>query len=159
VSVPACRRAARAHPRAGAVVADAWASLPVHDGCAEVVLVVFAPRGLAELARVLAPGGRLVVLTPAAGHLGELRGPLGLMDLDPRKDERLRQGADPWFTVDDATTTRYVVPLDRADVVRLVAMGPNAFHTGADELQRRTEALPATTEVTVAATVTTLRRR
>jgi 23S rRNA (guanine745-N1)-methyltransferase len=108
---------------------------------------------------VLAPGGRLVVLTPAAEHLRELRGPLGLMDVDPRKDERLRQAADSWFTVDAVTSTRYVVPLDRADVVRLVAMGPNAFHTGAGELQRRTAALPTTTEVTVAATVTTLRRR
>jgi SAM-dependent methyltransferase len=30
-------------------------------------------RGIAELARVLVPGGRLVAVTNGAGHLGELR--------------------------------------------------------------------------------------
>jgi 23S rRNA (guanine745-N1)-methyltransferase len=101
ISVPAARRAARAHQRAGSVVADAWAALPLADGCAEVVLVVFAPRGAGEIARVLRPGGRLVVLTPTPAHLGELVGPLGLLGVDGRKVEQLPEpvGATASVTV------------------------------------------------------------
>ena len=39
----AARRAARAHPRALAVVADSWARWPVRDAALDRVLVVFAP--------------------------------------------------------------------------------------------------------------------
>ena len=85
----AARRAARAHPRAMAVVADTWARLPVRDGAVDRVLVVFAPRNGPEIARVLDPDGRLVVVTPAADHLGELVGPLGLLRVDPDKAARL----------------------------------------------------------------------
>jgi 23S rRNA (guanine745-N1)-methyltransferase len=63
VAKPAARRAARAHPRAAAVVCDVWRRLPIADGCADLVLDVFAPRNGAEFARVLRPGGALVVVT------------------------------------------------------------------------------------------------
>lgn len=81
VSVPACRRAAKADPRAGAVVADTWAGLPVRSAVADVVLVVFAPRNLAEFARVLRPGGRLIAAMPDRDHLIELRDELGLLGI------------------------------------------------------------------------------
>src|SRR5680860_194779 len=71
-SRPALRRAARAHPRVAAVACDAWGDLPVADDAADVVLNVFAPRNGAEIARVLAPAGALIVVTPAAEHLYEL---------------------------------------------------------------------------------------
>ncbi len=159
VSVAACRRAARAHPRAGAVVADAWADLPLRDACADTVLVAFAPRGVAELARIIRPGGRLVVLAPTADHLRELRGPLGLVGVDDRKDERLRTATGAWFEVSGRTPVTYRVRLSAGDVVRVASMGPSAFHTDAGELRERVAALPDPVEVTVAATVTTLERR
>ncbi len=156
VSVPACRRAAKAHPRIGAVVADAWGQLPVMDRCADVVLVVFAPRRGAEIARVLRPGGRLVVLTPAADHLGELVEPLGLLRVDQRKDERLRAGLEPWLVVREAVSVRFSLSLDATDVEQLAAMGPSAFHSTAAERQRRVAALTLPTTVTASVTVTTL---
>ena len=73
----AARRAAAAHPRIGSVVADAWSRLPVRRRGVGTVLSVFAPRDPAEIARVLAPDGRLVVVTPEPDHLAEIRGPLG----------------------------------------------------------------------------------
>ena len=91
----AARRAARAHPRALAVVADAWADWPVRDAALDRVLVVFAPRNGAETARVLRPGGQLVVVTPAADHLAGLVGPLGLLRVDPAKGERLAATLGP----------------------------------------------------------------
>ncbi len=159
ISVPAARRAARAHTRAGAVVADAWSTLPVVDGCAEVALVVFAPRGAAEIARVLRPGGRLVVLTPGPQHLTELVYVLGLLGVDDRKGERLHAALDPAFDVVDEVALRRSMHLTTADVGRLAAMGPSAFHTSPDDLRRRVAGLPEVVEVTAAVTVTTFRRR
>src|SRR5690606_36253503 len=68
----AARAAAKCHPRAAAVVADLWQPWPMADGCADVVLSVFAPRDFAQARRILADRGRLVVVTPRADHLHEL---------------------------------------------------------------------------------------
>jgi len=94
----AARRAARAHPRIGAVVADVRARLPIADGAAAVALSVFAPRPAAELRRILHPAGRLLVVTPDPDHLGELAGPLGLLAVDPRKEGGWRPGSVPTLT-------------------------------------------------------------
>ncbi len=91
----AARRAARRHPRGGAVVADIWDEIPLKSGCAAVVLDVFAPRNGDEIARILAPGGRLVVVTPGPDHLRELIEPFSMISVDPDKDERLRHGLGP----------------------------------------------------------------
>src|SRR5689334_4532756 len=66
VSKPALRRAAKAHPRLGAVRADVWRGLPVADAAATAVIDMFAPRSGAEFWRILRPDGVLVVATPAA---------------------------------------------------------------------------------------------
>src|SRR5689334_18866545 len=50
VSTAAARRAARAHPRLGAVVADVWRKLPVADACLDLVVSNFAPRNPPEFA-------------------------------------------------------------------------------------------------------------
>src|SRR5205823_9615897 len=88
-STYALRRAARAHPRLGAVACDGWRRLPVRDGAAGLVLDVFAPRNGAEFRRILAPGGALLVVTPEPAHLHELVDTLGLLAVDPDKDRRL----------------------------------------------------------------------
>jgi len=147
-SVYAARRAARVHPRVLSVVADAWGRLPLRDGAAAVVLVVFAPRGGAEIARVLAPGGTLVVATPGQGHLGELAGPLGLLSVDPDKEERLRDTLGPHLDRLDAAELRWPMTLHREAVRALAAMGPSAHHTEAADLRHRIDALPEPVTVT-----------
>lgn len=149
----AARRAARAHARAMAVVADTWARLPVRDGAVDRVLVVFAPRNGPEIARVLGPGGRLVVVTPAADHLGELVAPLGLLRVDPDKAARLAGSLEPHLVPVARAERRDVLRLDRAAVGTLVGMGPHARHLPADVRAARLTALPATVEVTAAVDV------
>jgi 23S rRNA (guanine745-N1)-methyltransferase len=148
LSAPALRRAARAHPRAVALGADAWQPLPLADGAAAVVLSVFGPRNPAEIRRVLSSGGALVVATPGGGHLRELREALGLIGIDERKSERL---ADAYgdYAVAAVTPVRYQLHLDHADLTDLVAMGPNARHLDAEVLAARVAALPSPAPVTV----------
>ena len=160
LSKPAVRRAARAHPRAGAVVADVWRGLPLRDGTAAAVTCVFAPRNAPEIARVLHPDGVLVVVTPMPHHLRELVQPLGLLEIDPRKEERLLATLDP-ATVEVGTVRRVETRwrLDHADIRATVAMGPSADHLTADEVVDRVAQLPPEMSVTAAVELRLFRPR
>jgi len=154
----AARRAAGAHPRVLAVVGDAWARLPVRGAAVDRVVVVFAPRNGPEIARVLRPGGRLVVVTPAADHLGELVAPLGLLRVDPDKARRLAATLQPQLLPVTAAAYRARLELDRASVTTLVGMGPHARHLQPERLAASVGALPEPTPVTVSVDVTTWAR-
>jgi 23S rRNA (guanine745-N1)-methyltransferase len=149
VSKPALRRAARAHPRLAAVLADAWAPLPVGDGAAATVMNVFAPRNAAEFRRVVDEEGRLVVVTPTARHLVELVDRLGLIRVDPAKEERVAATLDAHFAVADRQRVESGLDLDRDGAAHAVAMGPSAWHV--DPLPER---LPDRLAVTLSVDVT-----
>jgi 23S rRNA (guanine745-N1)-methyltransferase len=150
VAKPAARRAARAHPRIGAAVCDIWRGLPVRDGCADVVLDVFAPRNPGEFRRVLHPGGVLVVVTPRPEHLGELVDGLGLLGVDPDKQERLDSGLGGQFRLDHELGYEDQLNLPRREAVGLAVMGPSAFHARTGELSARAAGLPDRVRVTLA---------
>lgn len=155
----AARRAARAHPRALAVVADTWARLPVADVSVDRVLVVFAPRNGPEIARVLRPGGRLVVVTPEPDHLHELVGPLGLLRVDPDKAGRLAANLEPHLEPVGAAHHQETLGLDRAAVATLVGMGPHARHLARDDVRTALAALPQPLAVTVSVQIASYRLR
>lgn len=150
VSKYACRRAARIDG-VTAAVGDAWGTLPLQDSSAAVVVSVFAPRNPAEFARVLAPGGALVVLTPNPGHLGSLVAALGLVTVEPGKDERLESQLAPFFRKDVSVRVDDELHLRRTEVTALVGMGPSARHVEPAELAARIGRLtePVTTAVSV----------
>lgn len=157
VSAVACRRAARSHRRAASVVADVWRSLPLGDHVADLIMVVFAPRNFAEFARVLRPGGRVVVVTPEPDHLHELVHALDLMTVEQDKTERLRRGAEEWFDVIDQEAVRRTVRLNRDELRAVVLMGPNAFHLGGTAVDPALDRL-ANSDVSVSCLITELRR-
>lgn len=128
VSVPASRRTARAHPRLAAVVADTWAGLPVADHAFDALLCVFAPRNAEEFSRVLAPGGRLVVVTPGPNHLAELRAQHDLLDIGADKVDTLRTAFAGRFEQANSVQVRKPMSLSDEEATALVGMGPNAFH-------------------------------
>jgi 23S rRNA (guanine745-N1)-methyltransferase len=159
VSKSALRVAARAHPRVAAVGCDAWRPLPVADGTVDLVLSLFAPRNAAELARIVRPGGRLVVGTPYANHLAELVGPLDMLTVDETKEERLAAKLTPYFEPDAATEYRAAVPLDHRAVGLLVTMGPSSWHIEPGELAERIAGLADPVLVTVAVRLASYRPR
>lgn len=148
VSKPALRRAARAHPRLGAVLGDTWRELPVADRAASVLLNVFAPRNGPEFARVLAPDGVLLVVTPTGDHMGELVAALGLLTVDPAKEERVAATLSPWFAERATEIREKPLLLSRAEVVGLIGMGPSAWHLDPGELSARIAPLPEPVAVT-----------
>lgn len=149
-SVPAARRAARAHPRIGAVVADTWRGLPVRTGAVALVLDVFAPRNPDEFARVLAPGGALVVVGPGQGHLAELVDALGLLTVAPGKSERLDADLGQRFTLAGRTLVSVPLRLTHDEVSTLVGMGPSAWHSRSEALADAVARLPQPVELSAA---------
>jgi 23S rRNA (guanine745-N1)-methyltransferase len=134
LSAIALRRAARAHPRIGAVVWDIWRPWPVRDGCAGLVLNVFAPRNGAEFRRVLRSDGALLVVTPGPTHLAELGAEFGLLTVDPDKDRRLAASLDGHFATVARETLTVPLTLTAKDAANLVRMGPGAHHLTDDQL-------------------------
>ncbi|MFD7506378.1 putative RNA methyltransferase [Streptomyces sp. NPDC059850] len=157
ISKFAARRAAKAHPRIGAAVADAWQELPLQDGAASLVLNTFAPRNGPELRRILAPGGALLVVTARPGHLQELIDALGLLSVDDRKESRLTDQLAPYFTVAGTERLTRTMTLDHQALAQLVAMGPNAWHHDPEDVRARIRELPDPCPVTLSVTLTAYR--
>lgn len=163
-SKPALRRAARAHPRMAAVLADVWRPLPLADGVAALLLNVFAPRNGAEFARVLAPGGRLLVVTPAPDHLAEVgaavRHAPGVrwLRIDPEKPARVAADLARWFASEAQEHIRYQVGLTRVQLAWLVTMGPSGQHTAPDALAQALTGVPEPLPVTVSVQLGQYRR-
>ncbi len=134
VSKHAARQATRVHRRVVSIVADVWAGLPVSDAVADVGIVAFAPRNGAELARMLAPHGRLIVVVPTAEHLAGLSARFGMLRVDDAKDDRLHAQLAPNLTVTGrhhVTWQRALTPAEAAD---LAGMGPSARHLDPDAI-------------------------
>ena len=158
ISPHAAKHLAKCHPRVGAVVADVWERLPIRDESVDAISVVFAPRNPAEFQRVLAPGGQVIVLTPGAGHLDELREPLGILGVEEGKVERMYEQAEGFLEqVADPVDISFPIELDKASVAAQVGMSPSARHISAGELAERMAALPPTLTVTARARLDRLR--
>jgi len=150
-SPSALRRAVRAHARIAAVRADIWRLIPLGDATVDLALNVFAPRNPTEIARVLRPGGTLLVVTPAPGHLGELDALHGV-GIDPRKTERLHAALAPLLTPSAERRIAWDMHVSRAEAAALVRMGPGAHHLDAppeERLALRSEPLRVTAAVDV----------
>src|SRR5207247_11097993 len=106
------------------------------------------PRSGPGFARGLAPGGTLVVVTPTGDHMGELVDALGLLTVDPAKEERVAATVSPWFTECGSQTYERSLLLSRAEVAGLVGMGPSAWHLDPGELSARIAPLPEPVAVT-----------
>lgn len=151
LSVPATVRAARAHPRACAVVADSWQPLPINDGAVDSVIVAFAPRNLPEIVRVLRPGGRLVLAAAQPGHLHELQAEFGLLKVSTKNTDRLEGTASQaGLALVSHELLNYQLELDHQSTLDIINMGPNAWHVDADRLAEVVAAGPAVRGVSTA---------
>ncbi|GAA1159335.1 methyltransferase domain-containing protein [Kribbella jejuensis] len=159
VSKYAARRAAKLDPRIASVVCDAWRELPIIDDSAQVLLNVFAPRNAKEMARILAPGGRLLVVTPNQQHLAELVDVLGMVSVDEEKERRLQDSLSGEFERTGGEVIEETMTLDRTAVEQLVLMTPSARHLDYRELLQQIAALPEPSVVTLSVTLSTWQAR
>ena len=155
VSVAACRRAAREHPRLAVVTADAWAALPAVDACVDVVLSIFSPRNAEEFARVLQPGGCVITVTPGPRHLEELRSAFGLLGVEDGKGRRLTDAfGRVGLTTADQRTIERRDQWALEDAIRSIMMGPNAFHPRGEAARDEAVRVPWPQPVTISCVIT-----
>ena len=155
LSVRAARRAARAFPDIGWVVANADRELPFPDGSLDLVLSVFGRRPGAEIHRALRDPGRLVVVLPAEDDLIELREAVqGRGDLRTRAAAAVEElGA--WFEPAERATWREHVRLDRDGLEDALALS----YRGARRAERERLAGIDELVVTLAADLLSFDRR
>jgi 23S rRNA (guanine745-N1)-methyltransferase len=151
------RRAARAHERMGAVVCDAWKELPLRESAAALVLDIFSPRNAPEFRRILDRHGHVVVVTPTQRHLEELIPVLGMLTVDPRKEQRVEQTFAGLFSPAGSEEYDQELRLDQEEIAALVGMGPSAHHLPESELHDRLKKLTEPVSVTLSVNVAVYR--
>lgn len=159
ISKFALRRAAKMNPEAVNLACDIWQPLPVADNAVDAVIVVFAPRNAAEFARVLRPGGRLIVVTPRPGHLGEIAEQTGMLAIEPAKDERLAASLEGRFGAVTARDLDIQLALTPDDAARLALMGPAGHHLDRAALASLAAKLPARTDASALFRISVFERR
>ncbi|GAB2647001.1 methyltransferase domain-containing protein [Gordonia jinhuaensis] len=137
LSKHAARMIASMDAAVSAIVADAWARLPLADSSVEVVLSVFAPRNVKEFRRVITEDGHIVMVTPTPRHLQEITTPMGMLSVDDGKAERLAAVMSEDFTPASEELVEYHRTLGVSEIEDLVAMGPSAFHLSPDQIAAR----------------------
>ena len=125
----------------------------MRDGVAALILSVFAPRNPAEMARVLAPGGLVVAVTPTTRHLHELVGPLGLLSVPEEKADRLDAQLASQFSLAERRPIEYSMFLTRDEAAQIVRMGPSAWHVDEHSVAERLGMLPDPLTVTASVTL------
>lgn len=153
----AVRMLARHCPDARGLVADCARSIPLRDGVVDVAIVAFAPRHIPELARIVGPGGSVVVAFPRPDHLREVVAAFGGIGMADDKLGRLTAEFADVFDVVTVADVDAHLELDGAALTDLLAMTPHARHVDMATLERATAT--ASFSVTLAATVVRARRR
>jgi 23S rRNA (guanine745-N1)-methyltransferase len=96
--------------------------LPFADGSLDLVQSIFAPRPLAEIRRVLRPGGHALFVYPQADHWHELRAFLPLAKIG---DEKLATANLDGFSPVTVVNVSEKRELTHAQLVDLVEMSPS----------------------------------
>jgi len=144
LSTAAVAKAARHNPALTWVVANADRRIPLLDRSAALVLSIHARRHPAECARVLMPGGSLLVAVPAPDDLVELRERvLGQAQPRSRLDAVLIEHADR-FELRETFTVRARHRLERTGLLDLLAGTYRGARSSAAEAVAELTALDVT---------------
>lgn len=125
IAKPAIRIAAR---RSTAItwLVGSGARLPLDDASVDALTALFTPLHVAEFARVLEPGGTLLVVTPGPQHLAALRARL-FDTVQPHQPEKFIASVGPAFTLRAQRDLAFELRLDGPALRQLIAMTPYAW--------------------------------
>lgn len=147
ISKDAIRLAARRYPASFFLVSNLNEMLPLADQTMAGMVNIFAPRNVAEYARVLRPGAPLLIIIPGAHHLEELRHSLHLLNIEENKQQHVIEQFTGSFDLLAMHALRYKLDLRQTEIAQLVMMTPNYWHQSAESQARLAELTALTTTV------------
>jgi len=153
LSVDAVKLAAKTLKQSLILRADLLNPLPFADGSLNLIQSIFAPRPLAEIKRVLRPGGYALFVYPQTDHWQELRAFLPLAKIG---EEKLPADLDGFVTA-ASSHVREKVELSHIVLVDLVEMSPS-IHRLIREGTPWQNLLPTTLAATLSVRVALLRK-
>ncbi len=154
LSVDAVKLAAKTLRQSLILRADLLQPLPFADGSLDLVQSIFAPRPLAEIKRVLRPGGHALFVHPEAGHWQEIRAFLPLAKIG---DEKLPASELEGFVPVASVPVKEPRELNHAQLVDLVEMSPS-IHRLTREQTPWQSLLPANLRATLSVRVSLFRK-
>jgi ubiquinone/menaquinone biosynthesis C-methylase UbiE len=128
ISKDGVRMAAKRYHEASFVVANLKEPLALADKSIHILLNIFAPRNPDEFARVVAPGGLLIVVIPNNEHLQPLRTMLHLLAIEESKQAHVIEQFSAHFTLSHIQQVCYTLQLARDEIALAVRMTPNYWH-------------------------------
>jgi 23S rRNA (guanine745-N1)-methyltransferase len=147
ISKHGVRVAARRDPEGCYAVAGTY-RMPVLPAAVDVLLTHFSPVSAPDFARVVAPGGVVVVGGPGAGHLFSFK--RLLYDTPAGHEPADQLGGEPAFELVDTHRSRHPVRLrGREAVANLLLMTPFYWTLNADGHTRLAEVDTLDTEIDV----------
>jgi 23S rRNA (guanine745-N1)-methyltransferase len=120
LSTPAIERAARHFPHQTWLVANADRRLPLLDRSVDLVVSIHGRRNPAEVARVLAATGYLLVAVPAAEDLVELRELVQGQRVERDRASSVVAEHQSVFQLTDQSVLRETMELDRVSLFNLL---------------------------------------
>ena len=136
ISKDAIRMAARRYKHTQFVVADLKERLAFADSSIYLLLNIFAPRNVAEFARILVPDGIVIIVIPGANHLRQLRETLPLLNIQENKSQHVEEQFAPYFKHLTTSSISYTLRLTQQEVEQVVMMTPNYWHLS-NEIRER----------------------
>ncbi len=134
----AIRLAARRYKNSNFLVADTKEVLPFMDHTFGIVLAIFAPRNPKEFARLLAPGGSVIIIAPGPDHLHQLRQHLPLLQIEENKQQHIIEqfSTFPTFSLTQTLRITYTIQLAGSEIAQLVLMTPTNRHLSPEQRQQ-----------------------
>lgn len=113
------------------------AQLPLADHSVDLVCSLFSPLPAAEIARVLKPGGHLLVVTPGPNHLLAIREQL-FAEVRPHRPEKFVIELQEALPLRQQTELHFNLLLDHTAREQLLLMTPYAWRATAEHRARLT---------------------